>query len=280
MSARNTAGTALGSLTALLLVAACGDDDGGPAAPVLTPEPAGAPTAIAEGRLSCLGRNAPPDPEGSNLTLPGWIRAWADPTNSGMMQPEARVEAFTSGGVSLGESFSDTRTGRLALNVPIPPTGFEGTVVAEADGFVTTRFFSSRAVTNTDVAGWAWMVTPAERDSIATDAGVSQAAGSGIVVGAIHDCDVFGVANAVIRFGGSTSGVVFFSDFAPAPERTFSDVSGRFAIANVPPGPLTVEAFGRTEAGGPLVLLSRADIDVQADVITSVDLQPRVGAER
>jgi len=274
--------TALGPMLVLAALTACGDDDMmTPDVEVLDPEPAGAPSDSADGRLTCLGSNTPTPPAGTNLTLPGWVRAFSDPTNSGGVQPAAQAEAFDPTGLSLGTAFSDTGNGRVAINVPIRSAGFDGTVTVSAAGFVTTTLASSHAyTTNNSVAGWVWFATPDEQTAQATAAGVTLEAGKGVVVGAVHDCDVFGVANAVIRYGTRTDGVVYYEGFDPASGRTFTDVSGRFAIPNVDPGPLTVQAFGRLMPGEPLLLLGRADVTVSADAITAVDLQPRAGAER
>lgn len=270
----------LSSLALTALLAGCPEDVPPVGeAPILEPEPAGAPIAIADGRLSCLGNNAPTPPAGRNLTLPGYTRALADPGNTTGAQPPASVEAFDSMG-SLATAFASTSDGRVAVTVPIEATGFDGWVRVTAAGFVPTSLYSSRPYTSDAVAGWAWMPTPAEVTEHATMAGTAVTPGQGTLVGAVHDCDVFGVANAVIRYAGRTDGVVYYDGFAPSSALTFTAVSGRFAVANVPPGPVTVEAFGRLTAAGPLTLLSRADVTVTADEITAVDLQPRVAVER
>jgi len=74
--------------------------------------------------------------------------------------------------------------------------------------------------------------------------------------------------------GGSNEGVVYVEGFDLAPERSFTTDTGRFVVPNVPPGPVQVEAYGRLEDGGPLVLLSRIEATVEAGRITAVDLQP------
>ena len=277
-----------------LALVACGDGEGevdGGIPPILEPEPVGAPTLLAEGRLTCLGRNTPTAPGRTTLTLPGWVRKFADPDNETKSQPPAQVEAFDETGLSIGSSFSDTGTGRVALTVPIRQAGFSGSVKVSADGYVEQRLFFSRPTTKTDATtdptGWAWMLTPTELADLAEEAGVTLDPAKGTVVGAVHDClSVYGVANAVVRYGNRTDGVAyfegkrFFKDFAVAPMRTFTSPMGRFAIANATPGPLTIEAFGRLVANGPLTLLSRADVVVEAGVISAVDLEPRVGTDR
>lgn len=248
---------------------------------ILSPEPAGAPTESADGRLSCLGSNEPLDAVGTGITLPGWARTLADPTNTGDAQPAARVDVFDASGAPLGTAFSDTSNGRVAVSVSVRSAGFDGWVEITATGYIDMTFFSSRRITSDAVAGWVWLTTPEERDSHAAASSITLEAGTGILVGAVHDCVVFGTANVVIRYGGDrTDGVVYFNGFDPAPGDTFTSASGRFAIANLPPGPLVVDAFGRLMPGEPLILLSRADVTITADEITVVDLQPRAGVDR
>jgi hypothetical protein len=66
----------------------------------------------------------------------------------------------------------------------------------------------------------------------------------------------------------------------PNTPQRLTAASGRFAVANVAPGPIAAEAFGRPTAVGALTLLSLAEVTVVADEVTSVDLQPRVLVER
>ena len=258
----------------------CGPPEPPEEVPVLTPEPAGAPSALAQGRLTCLGNNEAPIPAGSNLTLPGWVRTFADRTNTSGVQPSARADVINPEGVSLGVAFSDSANGRVAVTVPIPMTGFTGHVLVTSDGFQDVNLYSSRPYATTGYAAWVFLLTQAELDTAATEAAETLDPSLGVLVGSVHDCDIFGIENAVVRVANDTAAVVYFDDFALAPERTFTDASGRFAVANVEPGSVTVEAFGRIEEGGPLLLLSRADITVVGGAMTAVDLQPRVGATR
>lgn len=284
----------------LLLLLGCpsgDDDDDADQGPVLDPEPAGAPDDVADGldeqgqtTLGCLGDNAPEAPSASHVTLPGWIMSWADPSNHAETPPDAAAEVYDEAGSWLASSASDMVSGRIAITVPVREIGFIGTVMVRpidaADGYLQQRFVSSRPVTDTDQAGWTWLVTREEIDAMAAQAGVEIDPAKGIVAGAVHDCDGFGVANAVIRHAASTEGVFHFDEggdpiaFALAPGRTFTTETGRFAIPNVEPGTVTVEAFGRAEPDGPLVLLSTADVVITADVVTAVALQPRVGLLR
>lgn len=269
----------------LALLGCSGGDGGSDDAPVLDPEPAGAPTAIAGGRLTCLGDNEPMPPTSTNLTLPGWIRTVSDPDNSGGVQPGTFVEVFDPTGLSLGGGYSNNHDGRVAVTIPIAETGYEGEAVVtpmpSADGeYLEQHFFASHPITDTTLAAWIWLFTTDERDTMATDAGVEIEAGKGLLMGSVHDCDAFGIDNAVIRWGERTDGVLYVDGFALAPDRTFTGASGRFVVPNVPPGALTVEAYGRLEPDGPLVLLSTADIEVAADVVTAIALEPRMGVDR
>lgn len=258
-----------------------GEAEGEGEPPIFEPEPPGAPLEIADGRLSCLGDNMPPAPDATTLVLPGWARRLSDP-RADQGAPAARVEAFDSDGTSLGITFADGVTGRVAITVPVhkDEEGFEGFVVTTLDGFVDYQLHSSRPYTENTYAGWVWLMTPDELADRAADAGVVLDSAKAVVIGAVHDCDVFGVANAVVRVDSSTDGILYSDGFDVSPDFTFTDDSGRFVAPNTSTGPVVVEAFGRLEEGGPLVLLSRADVTASAGAIVAVDLQPRMGVDR
>lgn len=275
----------------LLLAAAIGcegcpptdDDDTVQEDPeILDPEPPGAPVEMVDGRISCVGDNEPAEPAAASLELTGWVRTWNDP-EADDLPPSFEVEALSPSGSSLGTAFSNPnpgQDGRVAVTVPVTDAGFIGHVMITADGYVPVRFHNSLPITNTDFGGWVWAVTQEDVDQIAADAGVTLEADTGILVGAIHDCDSFGMANGVVVVDDSAEGVYYVEGWDPVEERGYSAPSGRFALPNLAPGPVTVKAFGRLEAGGPLTLLSRVDGDIVADVITQVALEPRAGVER
>ena len=249
---------------------------------ILDPEPPGAPTAMVDGRISCVGDNEPPEPSAASLELTGWVRTWADPEADGI-PPSFQIEAFSPSGSSLGVAFTNPnpgQDGRVAVTVPVTDEGFVGWVMVSLDGYVPTRFHSSRPVTNTDFGGWVWAVTEADIQGIADDVGVTLEAGTGHLIGAVHDCDSFGMSNAVLVVDDSTEGVYFVEGWDPTDTRTFTAPSGRFALPNLAPGPVVVKAFGRLEQGGELTLLSRVDAVIEADVITQVALEPRVAVLR
>jgi len=255
----------------------CGDDDGGEpdAKPreILDPEPAGAPTSLADGRLTCLDNNAPADPTGAAVELTGYVRTFADPAASAD-PPAAQVEAFTATGTSLATGFADSaKDGRISVSVPIGDDGFTGYVKVTDAAYLPYRFQTNRGVTQAEANGWTWLVTQAEVDSMATDLGVTQSAGNGIVVGSVHDCDNFGVAATVVQVNGETDGVFYTAGFTVSDSATYTDASGRFVVPNVPPGTATIKAFGRLANGGKLTLLSSIQVDVTAGEISAVGLQ-------
>ena len=229
--------------------------------------------------MTCLGDNVPAAPDATTLALPGWVRRLSDPTAE-QGAPAARVEAFDAEGTSLGTTFADEVTGRVAVTVPVRDEGFVGFVVATLDGFVDYQLHSSRPYTENTYAGWAWLMTPEELANHAAGAGVVLDPAKAVILGAVHDCDVFGVAGAVVRVAGSTEGVLYSDGFDIPPDFTFTDESGRFVAPNVTAGSVVVEAFGRQEEGGPLVLLSRADVMAVAGAVVAVDLQPRMRVDR
>lgn len=267
-------------MIALLMLLACPGPDTGetdvPDPEILTPEPAGAPVDVADGRLSCVGDNAPDPAAGGAVELTGYVRTLADPVAAGD-PPAAQVDVFDADGVTLGTAFADpSRDGRVAVTVPIPADGFTGWVVVSHADYLPWRFRSSRPVTSSHVDGWTWLVNDAERDAMAADLGVAPGAGDGVLVGVVHDCDGFGVANAVVVVNDATDGLVYAEGFAPTSARTYTATSGRFVLPVVPEGPVTVKAFGRLEEGGPLVLLSSVEVVVQAGGVSAAGLEPRV----
>jgi len=264
-----------------ILALACGDPeepmpDGG-TVPTLEPEPAGAPTDRAAGRLTCLGDNTPKPATGNTLELTGWIRALADPDADNAV-PLARVEAFSSAGTSLGVTFTDRgKKGRSAVTVPITTDGFTGHVVVTSTEapYLDYRFETSHAVTDTTVTGWVWLTTDAEADSKATAAGVTRDPAKGVLFGGVLDCDEFGVANAVVTIDGATGGVIFVQGFDLVVDATYTTASGRFVVPNLSPGPVTIKAWGRSESGGKLSLLSSITTTIEGGKVNAVALQPR-----
>jgi len=265
-----------------LFLAACppvDDDDTSEPVETLDPEPADAPVEAVDGRLTCLGDNAPPDPVGGAVELTGYIRTLLDPTAE-EEPPEFDLEAFSAGGGSLATSFSNPgNDGRVAVTVPIDDGGFDGYVVLSADDYTDLRFQSSRPTTNTDFGGWAWLATREELDTTAENLAIDLDPALGLVIGAAHDCDAFGMQNVVIVLDGETDVAYYVEGFDPVDSRTFSASSGRFAIPDVQPGAIVIKAFGRLEAGGPLTLLSSISTEVEAGGMTAVALEPRVARQ-
>ena len=266
-------------LLALALAAcpAADDDDTTEDVEVLDPEPAGAPSGVVDGRLTCLGDNAPPDPVGNAVELTGYARTLVDPTAADE-PPVFEIEAFSPGGASLGTAFSNPgNDGRASVTVPIDESGFTGWVVLSSDGYVDLRFQSSRPTTTTDFSGWAWAATTEELDEAADAVGLVLDPDLGVLVGAAHDCDAFGMENVVITVDGDAGVAWYVEGFDPVAGRSFSSVNGRFAVPDVAPGEVVVKAFGRLESGGPLTLLSSVTTSVEIGGMTAVALEPRVG---
>lgn len=289
----------------VFLVLRCGGgDEGEPGEPpILDPEPAGAPQALVEplGDVTvCLGANEPEAPDGTFVELLGYARYLANPhacpdnparsAECGGFEvppgrensPPAHVVAFDASGAEIGDAYANNTNGRISIEVPVTEEGFTGHVEATYDEAEMAEYhiYSSLAYTSERYNGWAWMASRTDLEALAADAGVTLDAGAAVISGSVHDCNVLGAENAVVRVAGSTDGVLYADGFDLSPGFTYTDASGRFAVPNVAPGAVTVEAFGRVEADGPLVLLSRADVQAVAGAIVAVDLQPRAGVDR
>ena len=272
-------------LAPLVLLLGCGNTDvtdpTDDNVEVLTPEPTDAPTGNAGGRLSCMGKYEPAPVSGNALELTAYIRTLADP-DANQTVPDTKIEAFTADGTLLGTTFSNPeKDGRMEVTVAVRSEGFVGYAVATstAADYIPWRFRASVPVTSTDFSGWTWLATRDEANQLATSAGVTIDPAKGILVGVVHDCDGFGVENAVVQIAGSTDGIVFTEGFDLVTSRTFTSPTGRFVAVNVDPGDVTIKAFGRDLEGGKLKLLSKIDTTVVADTMSAVALQPRVKAK-
>ena len=267
-------------LAALLLVGCISASTAGPPEENVEtlPDPAGAPTGVVDGRLTCMGQPPPTGTAGA-LELTGYVRTLADPDGLQPV-PTATVEAFMQDGTSLGTAGVDvTKRGRVSISVPVKASGFDGYAVVQQAGYLDWRLQSSRAKTSTDLDGWAFLATQAEIDSRATALGLSPTAGTGILVGAVHDCDGFGVSNAVVVLSTGSQTVHYVEGFDVTAARSYTSSTGRFVVANLPPAPVTVKAFGRLKAGGPLTLLSSAQVTILSGKMSAIDLAPRIGAQ-
>ncbi len=280
---------------------ACGGGGGGSpdAAPnieILEPEPTGAPTATvlaADTELGCLGKPADA-PTGTAVELPGYVRTLADPTAE-TPPPVAKVEAFTAGGDALGSGFADpTKQGRVAVSVSFTGGGFDGYVMVTEAGYLDYRFQTNRPISAATVNGYAWLVTADEVATWATTLGVTADPAKGILVGGVQDCQAFALENIVVQVNSVTDGVQYpdgptpvvcptgascARPFTAVAGATYTNETGRFLLPNVAPGPVTVKAFGRLTAGGPLTLIATIQTNVAAGGITAVSLLPRMGAE-
>ncbi len=237
------------------------------------------PAAVAEGRLDCHRRNDPGHALSNAIELNGYVRVLADPTAK-KQPPAAKVAVFSKAGAELGEAFSDpSKAGRISVSVPVTSDGFSGHAIISHKGYLDTRLESSRPIISGDLAGWVWMATKAEVDTRAAKLSLKAEAGKGLLTGSVHDCDLFGVSNAVVTVDGKGDATRYTEGFELSADRGWTSEAGRFAVAALPPGKALVQAWGKLKDGGPLVLLSTREVTIVADAITSVDLQPLTGKE-
>ncbi len=240
----------------------------------LTPEPDVAPKGVADGRLSCVGNNKPPAATGNALELTAWVRRYSDP-HAKEEQPAVEVTIYTDSGDELGSTFSDPgKAGRATVTVPVTSSGFDGYSVAKLDGYLDWRFKNSRRVTQVAMSGWTWLITSAEQDQLIAEIDKTVEKGKGMLVGAVHDCDGFGVGTALVVVDDETDGIYYFDEFTPVKDSTYTDQWGRFVVPNIKPGKVTIKAYGRLKSGGGLQLLSEVETEVVADIISAVALQP------
>ncbi len=231
------------------------------------------------GRFTCLGDNEPAAPEGDTIVLSGYVRALSDP-GAIQLTLEAPLEVFGADGASVGNTASDpSDSGRVAVTVSVDDAGFAGWANITHSGYLDLRLASSRAATSSELTAWAFMITPEEADAETVALGLSRDPGLGVVVGSVHDCDGFGSDNAVVTLNGAPDDVAYVSGFSLSPTATYTASSGRFVFPNVAVGPVTIQAWGRADANGPLELLSAIDTVVAAGTVSAVSLEPRAGRD-
>ena len=274
------------SVAGALSLAGCSSGDADPDAGEqlpdlveLSPEPAGSPTEAVKGRLECHRKNDPGPATAAAVELNGYVRVLADPTAK-KDPPAAKVEIFDAAGTFLDDAYADpTKSGRISVSVPVPKSGFRGHARVTFKGYVPTRFTSSRPTTRGDLAGWVWMATEAELEARAKALSTTLDKGKGVLLGSVHDCDLFGIENAIVTVDGEAAATRYTEGFELSASRTFTSDAGRFAVPNLAPGKVLVQAWGRLDARDPLVLLSTREVTIEAGVISSVDLQPLTGKE-
>ncbi len=279
--------------TTLLLVialAGCPSDDNGdppvkPKGEKLEPEPPGPPPPAPDPdvRLTCVGSNAPKAMKGAVLELVGYVRALSDP-DAKKAPPKAQITAYSNEGKQLSKPvFADVqegKDGRVTLPVPVKSEGFTGYAVVTHTGFLDWRLRNSRPLTTTEYDGWAWLTTPDEVKERGEALGITQSDDNGILLGAVHDCDGFGVQYSVVLVNGKTDGIYYVEGFDLVTDRTYASDTGRWVMPNAAPGTYEIKAFGRLEKDGPLYLLSIVEATVEAGKMTAVSLQPRVGLKK
>lgn len=242
---------------------------------ILESEPAGAPSDATAARMTCLGTERLPEVSGSSLELTGYIRTLADPEAS-EEPPVAEVTVYSPAGDELAVTYPDAsegKDGRVAVTVPVTDEGFTGTVGVTYEGYLDWTFTPSRAVTTATYNGWVWLFTAEDRDAAAAAAGLSASGSDGLLVGAVHDCDGFGVDSAVVLVDGM-DGALYTSGFDLDAGATWTGSSGRFVVDGLSAGPAEVSAYARLESGGPLVLISRTTVELTAGGVSAVSLDP------
>jgi hypothetical protein len=106
----------------------------------------------------------------------------------------------------------------------------------------------------------------------------------GVVAGSQRDCfeaELGGITVQMTSTGGpydAMMNVFYFQDFGttrvPSLAQKWTSGDGAFAGLNVPPGDVTVTAFGKTGASSPQFRLGTGLVPVRANSITIVQLEP------
>lgn len=291
----------------LLLPAGCGGEEAeedvrcGRGGYLLEPAPPGAPEDPADpdprdkkdGDLSCLGTYwLARDPNKGSVLLPGYVRELENPGNDDPARPcepdpridptpcvpEAEVTAFRADGGQVAPTRSDLKTGRVALTFGEDPEGFAGVVRVTMPGRADYWLSSSIPYPNLpQYNAFPWMATAAQVADAAEAGGAPLDLEAGVVVGSVHDCGRFGLANVVVLVEGGHGAVHYVGEgWTLDPERTYTGATGRFAVTGLPAGDAELSAFARVGWGCGLVHLGTGRITVRPGAVTALDLSPRL----
>jgi hypothetical protein len=222
--------------------------------------------------LACLHDNPPPQPTGDAVSVRFYSEDFEDQT---------RVEGLTVE-VYLGNRIEGTPDFTLG---PTDADGFTEAVDVPAQALIATRVLAVPNVARTTVEFdvetptqdgevRALVVLDSTYRVVPAAVAVTIQAGKGIVAGKFSDCDGEAVAGIIATVEGQSPDIRYFVDEFPAREPDVTTEDGLFVAINIDPGDYQVVLEGRLQAGGPLVEVGRREVQVIADSINVVDLEP------
>ncbi len=222
--------------------------------------------------LACLHNNPAPEPTGDTVS----VRFYAEDFENEDRIEGATVEVYLGNRIEGSPDFTlgPTDAEGLTEAVDVPAQALLATRVlgipdvakltVEFDVETPTADGEVRALV---VADSTYRVVPAA-------VAVTIETGKGIVAGRFGDCDDEPVAGLIAMVDGLDAEIRYFVDEFPAREPNVTTEDGLYVAINVEPGDHEVVLRGRTEAGGDLVELGRREIQVIADSINVLNLEP------
>jgi len=230
-----------------------------------------APAALAN--LTCLHDNPPPEPTGETVS----VRFYAEDFENQDRIEGATVEVYLGNRIEGSPDFTLGPTDEEGLTeaVDVPARALLATRVLEIpDVAKVTVEFDVETPTEDQGEVRALVVADSTYRVVPAAVAVSIETGKGIVAGRFSDCDDEPVAGLIATIEGQEAEIRYFVDEFPAREPNVTTEDGLYVAINVEPGDHEVVLHGRTEAGGELVELGRREIQVIADSINVVNLEP------
>jgi hypothetical protein len=259
-------------------------------------------TPLGSADLSCLGT------PGSDVasTVPITVDAVVTDFQTGSANPGIAVTAFA--GIAIGSAFGSAvvsdGSGNVAIGVPAGNTrvGFlmhdpnpnDPSSIAPFDTYLLNQYFAPGSAVQTlpEDMGDMQSVAKSTGEELPAFVGVTRTAGTGVVAGAVRDCQDNEISNFVVTLS-STSGTAtpiagplafYFSAGVGVPahhdQEDAASADGLFMIIQIPATTTTayVQAWGYLSdadlAADKLTLVSELEVPVVADSVITGSFEP------
>lgn len=237
-----------------------------------TDEDTGDATPPAPANLECLHANPPPVPTGDDIM----VRFYAEDFENEDRIQGAMVEIYLGNRIEGEPDFvlGPTSEDGLTDSVQVPAQALIATRVLEIPQVARTTVEFDVLTPTADGDVRALVVADSTYRVVPAAVAVTIEAGKGIVAGRFDDCDENPVAGLIAHVEGQDAEVRYFVEEFPAREPDVTTEDGLYVAINIEPGDHEIVLMGRLEEGGELVEVGRREIQVIADSINVVNLEP------
>jgi hypothetical protein len=156
--------------------------------------------------------------------------------------------------------------------VPTAGIPFDGYLVLNEPGYLTSRFYVSKSLTNHTQVGGIFLTTQTFLSLVYNFRNLPLQTSAATVIASVRDCNLAAVEGAAVTFsqGGSPSGALYYADTTGLPSSSLAATSAAGVAwgLNIPSG-ITTEG-----ASWHALTLSQADFNTAGGQITFVAVIP------